>query len=76
MYSITLLNSHITCKQIQHVNIFCSIVGAVFPLFTSQMCHDLGIHWASSIPVFMTLVCMPFSLVMYQYAAHLHMECK
>ncbi|OQE44416.1 hypothetical protein PENCOP_c002G02315 [Penicillium coprophilum] len=38
--------------------IFRSVVGAAFPLFTTQMYHDLGIQWASSVPAFMTLVCM------------------
>lgn len=56
--------------------IFRSIVGAVFPLFTTQMYRNLGIHWASSVPAFMTLACMPFSLVMYRYGAILRMKCK
>ncbi|KAJ9489359.1 hypothetical protein VN97_g3885 [Penicillium thymicola] len=56
--------------------IFRSVVGAVFPLFTSQMYHNLGIHWASSIPAFMTLVCMPFPLIMYRYGAVVRMKCK
>ncbi|KAJ5579990.1 Major facilitator superfamily domain general substrate transporter [Penicillium hispanicum] len=56
--------------------IFRSVVGAVFPLFTEQMYHGLGIHWASSIPAFMTLVCLPFPLIMYRYGAALRMKCK
>jgi MFS family permease len=56
--------------------IFRSIVGAVFPLFTTQMYDKLGIHWASSIPAFLTLVCMPFPLVMYRYGAALRVKCK
>lgn len=56
--------------------IFRSVVGAVFPLFTTQMYHNLGIHWASSIPAFMTLVCMPFPLIMYRYGALVRMKCK
>ncbi|KAJ5877644.1 Major facilitator superfamily domain general substrate transporter [Penicillium solitum] len=56
--------------------IFRSVVGAVFPLFTTQMYHNLGIHWASSIPAFMTLVCMPFPLIMYRYGAVVRMKCK
>jgi MFS family permease len=56
--------------------IFRSIVGAVFPLFTTQMYDNLGIHWASSIPAFLTLVCMPFPLVMYRYGEALRVKCK
>lgn len=56
--------------------IFRSIVGAVFPLFTTQMYRNLGIHWASSVPAFMTLACMSFPLVMYRYGVILRMKCK
>lgn len=56
--------------------IFRSVIGAVFPLCTTQMYHNLGIHWASSIPAFMTLVCMPFPLVMYRYGMQVRMKCK
>ena len=56
--------------------IFRSVVGAVFPLFTTQMYHNLGIHWASSVPAFLTLACMPFPMVMYRYGATLRMKCK
>ncbi|GFF48458.1 MFS multidrug transporter, putative [Aspergillus udagawae] len=56
--------------------IFRSIVGAVFPLFTTQMYDSLGIHWASSLPAFLTLACMPFPFVMYRYGGALRMKCK
>ncbi|KAJ8104404.1 major facilitator superfamily domain, general substrate transporter [Lipomyces tetrasporus] len=56
--------------------IFRSVVGAVFPLFTTQMYHNLGIHWASCVPAFMTLACMPFPLIIYRYGAALRMKCK
>ncbi|KAJ5817944.1 Major facilitator superfamily domain general substrate transporter [Penicillium robsamsonii] len=56
--------------------IFRSVVGAAFPLFTTQMYHNLGVHWASSIPAFMTLACMPFPLIMYRYGAAVRMKCK
>ncbi|CEL06509.1 hypothetical protein ASPCAL09685 [Aspergillus calidoustus] len=56
--------------------IFRSIVGAVFPLFTAQMYHNLGIHWASSVPAFLTLLCAPFPLVMYRYGKAVRMKCK
>ena len=56
--------------------IFRSIVGAVFPLFTIQMYNTLGIHWASSVPAFLTLACMPFPFVMHRYGGALRMKCK
>lgn len=56
--------------------IFRCVIGAVFPLFTTQMYDNLGIHWASSIPAFMTLLCLPFPLVMYRYGLQVRMKCK
>jgi hypothetical protein len=40
------------------------------------MYHNLGIHWASSIPAFLTLLCMPFPLIMYRYGEAVRMKCK
>ncbi|KAM0548842.1 hypothetical protein ACHAPJ_009698, partial [Fusarium lateritium] len=56
--------------------VFRSIVGAVFPLFTTQMYDALGIHWASSIPAFLVLVCIPFPYIMYRYGGRLRLKCK
>lgn len=53
-----------------------SIIGAAFPLFTSQMYSRLGIHWAISIPAFLTLACMPFPFIMYRYGEAVRMKCK
>jgi len=50
--------------------------GAGFPLFTTQMYDKLGIHWASSIPAFLTVACLPFPFVMYRYGAEIRMKCK
>ena len=50
--------------------------GAAFPLFTTQMYHNLGIHWASSIPAFLTLVCVPFPVLMYRYGGKVRLKCK
>ncbi|KAJ4361019.1 uncharacterized protein N0V89_001588 [Didymosphaeria variabile] len=55
---------------------FRAFFGAAFPLFTSQMYNKLGIHWASSIPAFLTLVCMPFPLLMYKYGETVRLKCK
>lgn len=53
-----------------------ALVGMAFPLFTVQMYHNLGIHWAASIPAFLTLACLPFPFVMYRYGDRIRMKCK
>lgn len=40
---------------------------AVFPLFTSRMYDDLGIHWASSVPGFMSVIFVPALLAFYKW---------
>lgn len=44
-----------------------SVVGAVFPLFTPAMYKTLGINWASSVPAFLTLACLPFPFLFARY---------
>ncbi len=44
-----------------------SCFGAGFPLSTSYMYKNLGIHWASSIPAFLALACVPFPFLFYKY---------
>ncbi|KAL4762605.1 MFS transporter [Aspergillus foveolatus] len=53
-----------------------SIFGAVFPLFTTYMYSDLGIHWASSIPAFLALACVPFPFLFYKYGKPIRLRCK
>ncbi|KAL5334664.1 major facilitator superfamily domain-containing protein [Aspergillus crustosus] len=53
-----------------------SVFGAVFPLFTSYMYNDLGIHWASSIPAFLALACVPFPFLFYKYGKTIRLRCK
>ncbi|KAF2630983.1 MFS general substrate transporter [Macroventuria anomochaeta] len=53
-----------------------SLFGAAFPLFTSYMYADLGIHWASSIPAFLALACIPFPFLFYRYGAAIRSRCK
>jgi multidrug resistance protein len=53
-----------------------SIFGAVFPLFTTYMYTDLGIHWASSIPAFLALACVPFPFLFYKYGKPIRLRCK
>ena len=53
-----------------------SLFGAGFPLFTSAMYSKLGIHWASSIPAFLALACLPFPFLFYKYGESIRMKCK
>jgi MFS family permease len=53
-----------------------SLFGAAFPLFTRQMYARLGIHWASSIPAFLALACLPFPFIFYKYGYSVRMKCK
>ncbi|KAF7557541.1 hypothetical protein G7Z17_g532 [Cylindrodendrum hubeiense] len=79
---LPMLNYLIDCYTIYAASvlaaaaIFRSIVGAAFPLFAVQMYNNIGTQWASSVPAFLTLACMPFPFVMYRYGAVLRMKCK
>ena len=53
-----------------------SLFGFAFPLFTSYMYDGLGIHWASTIPAFLALVCVPFPFLFYKYGAQIRERCK
>ena len=53
-----------------------SLFGAAFPLFTSQMFDRLGIHWASSVPAFLALACIPFPFVIYKYGPAIRSRCR
>ena len=53
-----------------------SLFGAVFPLFTTQMYNRLGIHWASTIPAFLALMCVPFPFLFYKYGPAIRKRCK
>lgn len=53
-----------------------SLFGAAFPLFTTYMYRNLGIHWASSVPAFLTLACAPLPFLFYRYGAAIRRRCK
>ncbi|KAI9880870.1 MAG: MFS siderochrome iron transporter 1 [Pleopsidium flavum] len=53
-----------------------SLFGAAFPLFTTYMYNSLGIHWASSIPAFLALACVPFPFLFYKYGPAIRKRCK
>ena len=53
-----------------------SLFGFAFPLFTAPMYHNLGIHWASCIPAFLALACVPFPFVLFKYGSIIRTKCK
>ncbi|TWU70638.1 hypothetical protein ED733_000411 [Metarhizium rileyi] len=53
-----------------------SLFGAAFPLFTPNMYEGLGIHWASTVPAFLALACVPFPFLFYKYGASIRARCK
>jgi hypothetical protein len=52
-----------------------SLFGMAFPLFTTYMYQNLGIHWASSIPAFLSLACVPFPFIFYKYGSQIRQRC-
>lgn len=44
-----------------------ALFGFAFPLFTRPMYSSLGVQWATSIPGFLSLACIPFPLLMFRY---------
>ncbi|KAH8598678.1 polyamine transporter 1 [Bisporella sp. PMI_857] len=57
-------------------NVIRSLFGAAFPLFTTGMYNKLGIHWASSIPAFLALACVPFPFLFWKYGKAIRKRCK
>ncbi|PNP60649.1 hypothetical protein FNYG_14625 [Fusarium nygamai] len=57
-------------------SILRSLFGAAFPLFTTYMYKNLGAHWASSIPAFLAVACVPFPFLFYKYGETIRMKCE
>lgn len=53
-----------------------SLFGTAFPLFTTRMYRNLGNQWASSIPAFLVLGCLPFPFLFYKYGQQIRSKCK
>ena len=53
-----------------------SLFGAAFPLFTAQMYAKLGDQWASSIPAFLVVACVPIPFMFYKYGPMIRSKCK
>lgn len=57
-------------------SILRSIFGAAFPLFTTALYARLGIHWGTSVPAFLSLLCLPFPFIFSRYGAAIRERCK
>ena len=53
-----------------------STFAAIFPLFTTYMYKNLGLHWASAVPGFIALACLPLPIVFYKYGEKIRRKCK
>ncbi|CAG8926228.1 unnamed protein product [Penicillium salamii] len=53
-----------------------AVFGAAFPLFTTPMYKNLGIHWASSISGFLAAACLPFPWIFYKYGPAIRRRCR
>ena len=53
-----------------------ALFGTAFPLFTNQMYAKLGVNWATSVPAFLALACVPFPFLFYKYGATIRGRCK
>ena len=52
-----------------------SLFGFAFPLFTKYMYANLGIHWASSVPAFLALACLPAPFLLIKYGESIRRRC-
>lgn len=53
-----------------------SFFAMAFPLFTTQMYARLGVQWASSVPAFLAVGCLPFPFLFYYYGSKIRSRCK
>ncbi|KZV63930.1 MFS polyamine transporter [Peniophora sp. CONT] len=53
-----------------------SVVGAAFPLFTTQMYHGMGIQWASTLIGLVALVLAPIPFLFFKYGARIRASSK
>ncbi|PWY72577.1 bicyclomycin resistance protein [Aspergillus eucalypticola CBS 122712] len=58
------------------MSVFRYAFGAIFPLFSSYMYEGLGIHWASCIPAFLSVLCMPLPFLFYKFGVQIRQRCK
>lgn len=57
-------------------SILRSAFSAAFPLFTTYMYKNLGANWATAVPGFVALFCVPFPIIFYRYGAAIRRRCR
>ncbi|KAI0865167.1 MFS general substrate transporter [Xylaria cubensis] len=57
-------------------SIIRSVFGAAFPLIALALYSRLNIHWASSIPAFLSVLCLPCPFLFYRYGERIRSKCK
>lgn len=53
-----------------------SVVGAAFPLFTTQMFEGMGVQWASTLIALVALVLVPIPFLFFKYGARIRANSK
>ncbi|KAI1325755.1 MFS transporter [Xylariaceae sp. FL0255] len=53
-----------------------SLFGTAFPLFTTYIYESLGNQWASSIPAFLALGCLPVPFLLNKYGPWIRSKCR
>ncbi len=53
-----------------------ALAGAGFPLFASQMYHNLGVAWATSVLGFLTLAMFPVPILFFIYGKRIRAMSK
>ncbi|KAJ5281481.1 Major facilitator superfamily domain general substrate transporter [Penicillium angulare] len=53
-----------------------ALFGAAFPLFTTPMYENLGVHWASSVSAFLAVACLPFPWIFYKFGPAIRRHCQ
>ncbi|KAL1411387.1 hypothetical protein Q8F55_002343 [Vanrija albida] len=53
-----------------------AVFAAIFPLFTTYMYANLGLHWAGTLVAFLSLMCTPMPFLFHRYGAVLRRNSK
>ncbi|KAI0818836.1 MFS general substrate transporter [Irpex lacteus] len=53
-----------------------SILAAIFPLISPAMYNNLGVHWASSVFAFLSVLCMPLPFLFFKYGPWIRSRSK
>ncbi|OGM50533.1 hypothetical protein ABOM_000885 [Aspergillus bombycis] len=73
-----LVDSYVTyaASALAAATVMRSFCGAAFPLFTTYLYEGLGIHWASSVPAFLSLACLPAPFLLSKYGSRLRQRSR